>query len=65
MILIPIILFAGFCFILIKVFQWLSGAASSDEGCSRCGGRGFWYGARGKEKCDWCKGSGRMPKGLS
>lgn len=29
--------------------------------CSKCEGKGFWYGARGKEKCDWCKGSGRVP----
>lgn len=30
--------------------------------CSRCDGRGFWLGARGREKCDWCKGSGRLPR---
>jgi DnaJ-class molecular chaperone len=30
--------------------------------CSRCEGKGFWYNARGKEKCDWCKGSGRLPR---
>ncbi len=29
--------------------------------CSRCEGKGFWYDARGKETCDWCKGSGRLP----
>jgi DnaJ-class molecular chaperone len=28
--------------------------------CSRCDGKGFWYAARGKEKCDWCKGSGKL-----
>lgn len=30
--------------------------------CSRCEGKGFWYDARGKEICDWCKGSGKLPK---
>ncbi len=30
--------------------------------CSRCEGKGFWYDARGKEMCDWCKGSGKLPK---
>jgi DnaJ-class molecular chaperone len=30
--------------------------------CSRCDGKGFWYDARGKEKCDWCKGSGTLPR---
>lgn len=30
--------------------------------CGRCEGKGFWYDARGKETCDWCKGSGKLPK---
>jgi DnaJ-class molecular chaperone len=30
--------------------------------CSRCDGRGFWLAARGREKCDWCKGTGRLPR---
>lgn len=30
--------------------------------CERCAGKGFWYAARGKENCDWCKGSGKMPR---
>jgi len=30
--------------------------------CGRCEGKGFWYAARGKEKCDWCNGSGKLPK---
>ncbi len=29
--------------------------------CGRCEGKGFWYNARGKEICDWCNGSGRLP----
>lgn len=57
-------LFAALVLFILFVFKWLRAAASSDEICSRCEGRGFWYGTRGKEKCDWCKGSGRLPKGL-
>ena len=30
--------------------------------CSRCDGKGFWLGARGRETCDWCKGSGKLPR---
>lgn len=30
--------------------------------CPRCEGKGFWYDGRGKEKCDWCDGSGLLPK---
>jgi len=30
--------------------------------CSRCDGKGYWLGARGKEICDWCKGSGKLPR---
>ncbi len=29
--------------------------------CGRCEGKGFWYAPRGKETCDWCKGSGKLP----
>jgi hypothetical protein len=61
---IRILFFVVFGVLVYLLFQWLRNASSSDERCSRCDGRGFWYGARGKEKCDWCKGSGRMPKGL-
>ena len=30
--------------------------------CGRCEGKGFWYAARGRETCDWCKGSGKLPR---
>lgn len=42
--------------------KWLLQSRDGTVKCSRCGGKGFWYDARGKEKCDWCKGSGRLPK---
>jgi len=30
--------------------------------CSRCDGKGYWLAARGRETCDWCKGSGKLPR---
>lgn len=30
--------------------------------CFRCEGKGFWLAARGRETCDWCKGSGKLPR---
>ncbi len=32
--------------------------------CPRCDGHGYWEGLRGREKCEACKGSGKMPKQL-
>jgi DnaJ-class molecular chaperone len=60
-----LLIFATLAFLVFVVFRWLRDAASKDEKCSRCDGNGYWYGTRGKEKCEWCKGSGRLPKGLS
>ena len=28
--------------------------------CHRCEGKGFWYGTRGREDCNLCKGSGKL-----
>lgn len=47
-------------YLITKLFQQPSGFVR----CGRCEGRGFWYAARGKETCDWCKGSGRLPRNL-
>ncbi|MDN5214629.1 hypothetical protein QQ020_21295 [Fulvivirgaceae bacterium BMA12] len=30
--------------------------------CGRCEGKGFWYAARDRVTCDWCKGSGKLPR---
>jgi DnaJ-class molecular chaperone len=56
-----------FVFIILFGIVWfvvklLLRATDDTIKCSRCEGKGFWYDARGKEKCDWCKGSGRLPK---
>ncbi|MDX2303105.1 MAG: hypothetical protein NW226_09905 [Microscillaceae bacterium] len=32
--------------------------------CGRCEGKGYWYAARGRETCDWCKGSGKLPRNM-
>lgn len=49
--------FAGAYFLLARIFN--SGDAVK---CSRCEGKGYWYGTRGRETCDWCKGSGELPR---
>lgn len=51
-----VVIVIGLAFYVIKSFL----SQSDTVRCSRCDGKGFWYGARGKEKCDWCKGSGRL-----
>jgi len=28
--------------------------------CPKCEGKGYWIGTRGREWCDWCKGSGKL-----
>lgn len=56
-----------FVFALLLGIVWLVAklilrATDDTMKCSRCDGKGYWYGAREREKCDWCKGSGRLPK---
>lgn len=48
----------GAVFIVIRMLVRGDGTVR----CSRCEGKGYWYGARERERCDWCKGSGRMPR---
>ena len=28
--------------------------------CDRCDGKGFWYGTRGRETCNKCRGEGTV-----
>jgi DnaJ-class molecular chaperone len=56
-ILIFIGLVAGIIFLLQKILT-----SSDFVKCGRCEGKGFWYTAREREKCDWCKGSGKLPR---
>jgi len=53
-----VVIVVGLAFFIIKSFL----SPSNTVRCSRCEGKGFWYGARGKEKCDWCKGAGHLPR---
>ena len=56
--LVIVVLVLGVVYYIVKaIFQ-----PSNTSRCSRCDGKGFWYDARGKEKCDWCKGSGTLPR---
>ncbi|MEO0899340.1 MAG: hypothetical protein AAFY71_23210 [Bacteroidota bacterium] len=40
----------------------LSGVFSSTKRCPRCDGKGWWQNTRNREKCEWCEGTGRLPK---
>ena len=53
-------LFLGVIAALFFMIQWFLKPTDFIR-CGRCEGRGFWYAARGKEVCDWCKGSGKLP----
>lgn len=50
--------FIALIYFLIKSFT----KPSEFVKCGRCEGKGFWYAARGKETCDWCRGSGKLPR---
>jgi len=50
------VVIGGICYFVFRLFQ-----PPAFLRCSRCEGKGFWLGARGREKCDWCKGSGKLP----
>lgn len=52
-------LFFGILWLLVKLIR---NASDNTVECSRCEGKGYRYGARERERCDWCKGSGRLPK---
>lgn len=48
---------AGLYYVLVRIFN-----PSDFVRCGRCDGKGYWYAARGRETCDWCKGSGKLPR---
>jgi hypothetical protein len=56
-----LIIFALLFGVIFLVIRWLL-RGDGTVSCSRCEGKGYWYGAREREKCDWCKGSGRLPR---
>ncbi len=40
----------------------LSNPLSDKVECPRCEGKGWWQNTRNRETCEWCKGSGKVPK---
>jgi len=60
-ILFRLLIVAGLIAGIILIVKWVF-TPSDFVHCGRCEGKGFWYAARGKETCDWCKGSGKLPK---
>ncbi|RMG23552.1 MAG: hypothetical protein D6730_14310 [Bacteroidetes bacterium] len=59
------------CFILLWVvayiackilISFLSDLFSDTKRCPRCEGKGWWQNTRNRDKCEWCQGSGRIPK---
>ena len=52
-------------FILYRVFMpMIENAFSDTKECPRCEGKGWWQNTRNRDKCEWCKGSGRIPKDM-
>jgi hypothetical protein len=49
------LLFKGILFVIHELF-------SDTKRCPRCEGKGWWQNTRNREKCEWCKGEGRIPK---
>ena len=41
---------------------WVSDIFSDTKSCPRCDGKGYWQNTRNRERCEWCNGSGRLPK---
>ncbi|MBI1184110.1 hypothetical protein GC194_07555 [bacterium] len=37
-------------------------ASGGKKVCPRCHGQGYWEGTRERVTCDWCKGTGYLPK---
>lgn len=35
---------------------------SQTRTCPNCEGRGYWLNTRNREMCDWCQGTGKVPK---
>ena len=54
---IVVIFLVGFVGYLIKNFA----ANFTTKGqCKKCAGKGYWLDARGRERCDVCRGSGKI-----
>ena len=56
-VLIAIGLLVGLYYLLKKAFP-----PSDFKKCGKCEGKGYWLALRGRESCDVCKGSGKVPR---
>lgn len=44
---------------IYKVVEYL---LSDTKKCQRCDGKGWWQNTRNRDRCEWCNGSGKVPK---
>lgn len=51
-----------FLAIIVLVVVIMVMKASSYRSCPKCGGKGYWEAVRQRERCDKCRGSGKVPK---
>lgn len=65
--LIRLLIILAIAFFVLRYLSQLAGGPvfdlfSSTKRCSRCDGKGWWQNTRNRDKCEWCQGSGRLPK---
>lgn len=61
--LIQIIVLGTLAYFVFQAVRYLiTERFSSTRTCSRCEGKGWWQNTRNRERCEWCQGSGRVPK---
>ncbi|MEZ5007087.1 MAG: hypothetical protein R2728_12270 [Chitinophagales bacterium] len=46
-------------FVAFLVLKFIEPFRKKKGICQKCDGKGYWLGTRGREQCDWCKGSGK------
>jgi len=53
---------AGKTIPLSNPFSGKSNPFSDSKQCPRCEGKGWWQNTRNREKCEWCGGTGKVPR---
>jgi len=46
---------------VVQVIRGFLPASKPANACPRCDGQGYWLGTRDRERCNWCKGTGKLP----
>ena len=59
---IRVVILGLFLVIVVLAVVILARRASPYRRCAKCGGKGYWEAVRQQEKCDVCRGSGRVRK---